>query len=223
MNTGNRRNRQKHLSHNPLQRALVHRFHQRVAELAQLALSARVSSDRRGARPAAVRAAMGAEAATALEVGCGEGFVLSYLQGQAPSLRCHGVDYDAAAVTEAAQRNPSVPMTVADITALPFADRSFPLVLCLEVLEHLRDPRSGLSELERVSDGYLLLSVPNQPFFALANFMRGKNWRTLGDDPEHVQHWTGPAFVALVRSRLQVMRVTYSFPWVIVLGHRVSP
>jgi len=37
--------------------------------------------------------------------------------------------------------------------------------------------RGVMAELERVSDGYLLLSVPNQPFFALANFLRGKNSR----------------------------------------------
>lgn len=202
MNTGDRRNRQKHLSNNPLQRALVRRFHQRVTELVQFALSS---------------------GHAVLEVGCGEGFVLSYLRRQLPALHCHGVDFNAAALTEAAQRNPGVPMTLADVTALPFADRSFPMVLCLEVLEHLRDPRAGLAELERVSDGYLVLSVPNQPFFALANFVRGKNWRTLGDDPEHVQRWTGPGFVALVRSRLDVIRVVHSFPWVIVLGRRVSP
>ena len=39
---------------------------------------------------------------------------------------------------------------VADITRLPFPDRSFDCVTCGYVLEHVPDPRLGLSELSRV-------------------------------------------------------------------------
>jgi ubiquinone/menaquinone biosynthesis C-methylase UbiE len=38
----------------------------------------------------------------------------------------------------------------ADLSALPFADASFDCVTCGYVLEHLPDPRVGLSELSRV-------------------------------------------------------------------------
>jgi SAM-dependent methyltransferase len=46
--------------------------------------------------------------------------------------------------------------------ALPFRDDSFDLALCLEVLEHLSDPRSALNEMARVvrTRGHVLLSVP---------------------------------------------------------------
>lgn len=39
---------------------------------------------------------------------------------------------------------------VADVTRLPLADRSFDCITCGYVLEHVPDPRAGLSELARV-------------------------------------------------------------------------
>jgi SAM-dependent methyltransferase len=49
-----------------------------------------------------------------------------------------------------------------DITALSFRDRSFDIVLCSHVLEHVPDDRRALAELRRVIalDGTVLLAVP---------------------------------------------------------------
>ena len=49
-----------------------------------------------------------------------------------------------------------------DVTALEFADGSFDLIFCTEVLEHLPTPllAKACSELSRVSKDYLLIGVP---------------------------------------------------------------
>jgi SAM-dependent methyltransferase len=49
-----------------------------------------------------------------------------------------------------------------DVTALPFADGSFDLIVCSHVLEHVPDDDAALGELHRVlaADGQLLLLVP---------------------------------------------------------------
>lgn len=46
--------------------------------------------------------------------------------------------------------------------SMPFADRSFGSVLCIEVLEHAPDPQSLIAQIARVlkPDGVLLLTVP---------------------------------------------------------------
>lgn len=50
----------------------------------------------------------------------------------------------------------------ADVTELPFTHRSFDLILCSHVLEHVQDDRSALAELGRVmaEPGVLLLQAP---------------------------------------------------------------
>ena len=49
-----------------------------------------------------------------------------------------------------------------DITAMPFADRSFSLVFCAEVLEHIPTHllTTACAELSRVSSEYVLVGVP---------------------------------------------------------------
>lgn len=58
--------------------------------------------------------------------------------------------------------NGSTKVTKADITAIPFADSSFDIVLCNHVLEHIPDDRKAMSEIRRVlkSDGWCILQVP---------------------------------------------------------------
>jgi SAM-dependent methyltransferase len=49
-----------------------------------------------------------------------------------------------------------------DVTDLPFDDRSFDLILCLHVLEHVQDDRAAMAELFRVlaPDGKAVIQVP---------------------------------------------------------------
>ncbi len=128
-----------------------------------------------------------------------------------------GLDGSAEAVQVAKGINPSSSFTVGDVLALPFPDQSFDLVICLEVLEHLEHPSRGLAELHRVARKRLLLSVPDEPLFRGANFVRGKNLRALGNDPGHVNHWSSRAFVHFVSAQCPVEAVRRSFPWTLVL------
>jgi ubiquinone/menaquinone biosynthesis C-methylase UbiE len=83
---------------------------------------------------------------------------------------------------------------VQSVLALPFADRSFDAVLCMEVLEHLQHPADAVRELARVARDVVVLSVPFEPFFQAGNAARGKYPETWGDHPEHIQHWGRRSF-----------------------------
>lgn len=166
-----------------------------------------------------LRTALGSHAGPELlDVGCGEGYVLCHLQEAFPGLIMQGMDGDLEALDQAREKMPGVHFWQGDATLLPFQDRSFDTVTCLEVLEHLSEPERALEEMARVSRGYLLLSVPNQPFFALANFLRGQNLRRLGEDAGHVHHWTAPQFLSLVKGRVKLASVSYPFPWILALA-----
>jgi SAM-dependent methyltransferase len=139
-----------------------------------------------------------------LDAGCGEGEMLR--RGVLPSgLRAVLLD-----------RNPdSSAQLLADVRELPFADSSFDVVTCLEVLEHLEEPRAALRELARVARRAFVVSVPFEPWFRIGNVLRGKHLHRWGDHPEHVQHWNPASFERFLAGSVREVRVIESFPWII--------
>jgi ubiquinone/menaquinone biosynthesis C-methylase UbiE len=191
-------NLQKHLNPNPLQQWLLRRFHQRILELVR-----------------------GTGAHRILDVGCGEGFTMRELRECGVQAAMVGIDFSPGALAwNQAHHMAQSPLNVADVRRLPFRDHSFDLVLCLEVLEHLSDSAFGLRELLRVARDYVLVSVPHEPFFRGANFLRGKHLHALGNDPEHLHNYSGRAFRRLVSTQAEVVWHGYSFPWQIALARK---
>lgn len=153
-----------------------------------------------------------------LDVGAGEGFTLAQLAKEDIGKRREGIEYEEEAIQLGKRVNPNVAIKKGNIYELPYKDNSFDLVICTEVLEHLDDPKKGMEELVRVSKQYLLLTVPNEPFFTIQRFLRGKNLLKLGAHPEHLQLWTSTAFERFVKKySVNLLVKTHPFPWTIVL------
>jgi SAM-dependent methyltransferase len=94
---------------------------------------------------------------TALDVGCGPGYVMEALW---QLFDVHGVDIDPAMVAEA--RNRGVDAKEADAHSLPYEDDSFDLVYCSFLLLWVKDPAKVLSEMKRVSrDWVACLAEPD--------------------------------------------------------------
>src|SRR5438552_9116210 len=88
-----------------------------------------------------------------LDAGCGNGRYSYFLLRHAdPDALITGFDYSQKMLARARTRLKSERVThvAADLTRLPYADRTFDAIVCGWVLEHLPDPRSGLSDLARV-------------------------------------------------------------------------
>jgi len=192
-------NYRKHTAANPLQRALIDRFHRKIiAEV--VALSPQ----------------------TFLDAGCGEGFVARRIIDALPDIALTGCDVSGVALEIAASTNPEARFVAGSVAELPFPSRSFDVVGCFEVLEHLPGdlPRQALAELARVARQAVVLSVPHEPMFCLANAARGKNLdvRPRGSDSDHKQFWSRSAFGALVGEQFVVRRLLWSFPWTICVA-----
>ncbi len=153
-----------------------------------------------------------------LDVGCGEGFTLQRLYENKIGKRLEGLDHQKIAIEIGRKIHPHLKLETGTIYDLSFKDNSFDLVMATEVLEHLEDPKKALKELVRVSKKYLLLSVPNEPFFMIANLLRGKNLSRWGNDIEHIQHWTSAGFQRFAeKERLKIISARYPFPWTMLL------
>lgn len=190
-------NYRKHMSDNPVQRRLIDRFHDKVT-----GIITRLSPS------------------TLLDAGCGEGFVADILQTKLPNAQITGFDVLEDSVKLAQLRNPRANITTGDIYNIEQPDDSFDVVYCFEVLEHLHEPDRALAELARVARGYVVLSVPHEPFFCLANASRGKNLdvRPRGSDPDHRNFWSRSAFGEFASVSLDVVELTGSMPWTILVG-----
>jgi len=192
-------NYQKYTNPNPLQQHLIRTFLHTVTTLVQEVRPNRV-----------------------LDVGCAEGFVAAHMRPALAGTRFIGVDRDAAALDRARRLHPWFPTCVGDILSLPVPNEAVDLVLCTEVLEHIPQPERALEELLRVSHAYLLLSVPWEPWFRVANVLRLKNLPRWGDDPEHVNHWTRTGFRRFLTAYGQIRAHRLAFPWQIVLLEKRS-
>lgn len=83
-----------------------------------------------------------------LDVGCGTGHHLAELRAR--GFDGAGVDGSADMLEQAAAVNPGVELRLADVEHLPFADASFDIVVCIEVLRYLPSPAACLREMARV-------------------------------------------------------------------------
>ncbi|HEX7320809.1 MAG TPA: class I SAM-dependent methyltransferase [bacterium] len=101
-----------------------------------------------------------------LEAGCGQGGWLEWL-GNNHERPAVGLDYAEQALSRLRRLRPSFLLVGGDVLSMPFADRSFSVVLSWGVIEHFYDltlTQSAIREAYRVlkPSGWLCVTVPVQ-------------------------------------------------------------
>lgn len=152
-----------------------------------------------------------------LDVGCGEGYVTNHIKEYRNEIHIEGVDYSPEIIKKAIRLNPRIKFTEGSIYDLKYNDNTFDLSVASEVLEHLEEPEKGIVELKRVSKKYCIITVPNEPFFRIANLFRLKYLSTLGNTPGHVQNWTRKDFRRLLDNNFSNVSIKISTLWQIAL------
>lgn len=184
----------KHTSKNPLQKLLIQNFYSTLISLA---------------KPLSPK--------TILDAGCGEGFTLNRLSRSGIGEKLEGIESSGTALSLGKKIFPEFTFKHGSIYNLPYKDRAFDLVVCTEVLEHVNQPIKALREIFRVSKKHMIFSVPNEPFFIISNFLRGKNLSRLGNDKGHINHWNIFSFPKfLLKERLKIVKTKLPFPWIMI-------
>jgi SAM-dependent methyltransferase len=154
-----------------------------------------------------------------LDVGCGEGVLTSEFANRTGGGRVVGIDLEDLRLREEweQRRRPNLEFRVEEATSLSFGDGEFDMAAAIEVLEHVPHPEQTLSEMARVARRWLLVSVPREPLWRMLNMARGAYWRSLGNTPGHVNHWSKVGFVSLLQRYGKVEEVRSPFPWTMLL------
>jgi 2-polyprenyl-3-methyl-5-hydroxy-6-metoxy-1,4-benzoquinol methylase len=154
-----------------------------------------------------------------LDVGCGEGVLTSEWADRLDGGRIVGIDLDdpkLRAEWEKRQRA-NLEYRVEEATSLSFEDDEFDVATAIEVLEHVPEPEATLSEMARVAERYLLVSVPREPIWRMLNMARGAYIGSLGNTPGHLNHWSKVGFVSLLSRYGTVAEVRTPLPWTMAL------
>ena len=97
-----------------------------------------------------------------LDVGCSERYLKKYLTDD---IRYVGVDIEG---------EPDFIVDLEKDKLSMFEDKSFYTVICTEVLEHIDNLHEIFDELTRVSEKYIIISLPNSWFLFKFSLIRGK-------------------------------------------------
>jgi 2-polyprenyl-3-methyl-5-hydroxy-6-metoxy-1,4-benzoquinol methylase len=151
-----------------------------------------------------------------LDVGCSSGYLARPLVERGCTVV--GIERDPAAA--AAARAVCEEVLVGDVEELPlpFEHGSFDVVLCGDLVEHLRDPQSFLARVRPClkEDGRLVLTTPNVANVALRLSLLGGRWRYTERgllDRTHVHLFTRKTLTeALSKAGYRVVEFDFTLP-----------
>lgn len=174
-----------------------------------------------------------------LDVGCGDGFLLSEIKKRLPDAILWGVDVYKT-------KKKGIDFKIADITkGLPFETGSLDCVIMGEIIEHVPDPDFVFKEVNRIlkKKGMLIISTPNlvswanrimvlfgiQPFFTetSSEVNLGRYLKILGQGCKvqgHLKVFTHKSLEELLRKEkfkvIEKHGSVFYFPWPISLVDR---
>jgi ubiquinone/menaquinone biosynthesis C-methylase UbiE len=135
-----------------------------------------------------------------LDLGCGTGVLMSEV-GETFH-KPIGIDLSSTALSFTKSRV-DYPLSQSDARHLPFADDTFDLITCLDIIEHVREDLDCLREMYRICKpgGHLVLSVPALDFL----------WSEHDEAVFHLRRYSWPSLKGKVSSvGFRVMKGTYA-------------
>lgn len=127
-----------------------------------------------------------------LDVGCGEGHITNLLIRNG---------YDTIGLDLSKERLAyNIPFIKGNIYRMPLKDNSYKTVIAVFVIEHLSNPKKALIECSRIAEDFVIIVVPNEPWFRLSNMIRLKYLSSWGNNPEHIQHYNQKTLYKLLKN-----------------------
>lgn len=130
----------------------------------------------------------------ALDVGCGGGILAE--EFAAMGFHVVGLDPSEPSLATARQHAQTMGLTIdyqqGTGESIPYADNTFPVVYCCDVLEHVRDLPKAIKEIHRVTKpgGCFFFDTLNRTFRSkLVAIKIWQEWKSTAFMPPHVHEW----------------------------------
>lgn len=136
-----------------------------------------------------------------LDIGCGTGETLSFLENYLDNPKLYGIDNSKIAIDYAKKRGHK---NIRQVNALklPYKDNTFDYILLLDVIEHIEDDLSLLKEAKRVlkRNGRIIITAPALQFI----------WSEHDSQQGHFRRYTRTRLKNLAqKNKLKVSRISY--------------
>jgi len=120
-----------------------------------------------------------------LDLGCHGGTLTNFVSTCAQNSKVYGLDISEKAIAYAQSKHPHIKFAVRDLDkGIPFEKEMFDAVTCLDILEHVFNPRSLVKEIKRVlkTSGSVIVEIPNETLLFKSIWfvwtrLRGKVWK----------------------------------------------
>lgn len=149
------------------------------------------------------------------DAGCGVGYVLDWLRRKSNCIAV-GFDCSSTGIKLAKMNYPQCNFVLGDIHAIPFKNDVFNKILCINVLEHLRETQDAIQEIKRVSkvNGVSIFGTidrnlaPIRRLIRILFYLLGKKYSI--SDPTHVHEFTVNEFTELLAHNGKIEKVVRS-------------
>jgi ubiquinone/menaquinone biosynthesis C-methylase UbiE len=159
-----------------------------------------------------------------LDLGCGEGLITKDIAINLPNSSIIGIDFDNEYINYAKTNNQKENITYINynLFEIKYPKNSFDLVITTEVLEHINDFEKALQNMLNLTKKYLIISVPYEPWFRIANMLRFKYLSSFGNNPGHINHWSKNQIRKLCQKYGHVVKIKTSTFWNIVIIEKLE-
>lgn len=140
---------------------------------------------------------------TLLDYGCGRGECLSLAREAGFATR--GADVDPKCVELASRHGEACILNVSDPVA-QFGRKSFDVVTCFHVLEHVDNPKSILGSIAQIAKSYVVIAVPNLRYLH-RTFRRSIDINEVNEG--HLQAWDHWHFLNLAENHCGLKLVAW--------------
>ncbi|MCC6500692.1 MAG: methyltransferase domain-containing protein [Anaerolineales bacterium] len=158
----------------------------------------------RDAMDALLQPALNGRRLRVLDVGCGTGFLLGYLQRYQLDGEVVGIDISSYALQFCRQRGAHA-LAIASASQLPFHSDSFDLIICIDTIQHLTPAGADLTAIRE----FARLLRPGGLLYLRTNSARGHRPLEGADPDQYRRYYLSELAKMVEQTGLETMRATY--------------